>query len=105
MNREILRRLTAREVDVLEGLCLGNTNKTIGQAIGMSAETVKIHVKTLLNKLGASNRHEAATMVMRAAMLLPCPKCGHVEGNDHVRAGTVVDASRINGGNAARRHL
>src|SRR6266851_5930650 len=48
--------LTAREVDVLKQLAGGNRNRDIGELLGISEETVKVHVKHLMDKLGASDR-------------------------------------------------
>ncbi len=53
-------RLTRRELQVLEGLCRGRTNKEIARDLDVMEPTVKLHVKTLCRKLGASNRTQAA---------------------------------------------
>jgi len=56
--------LTAREREVLELLARGLSNKSIGQALGISDHTAKFHVNSLLSKLGAQSRTE---VVVRAA--------------------------------------
>ncbi len=48
--------LTPRERDVLQGLANGLRNKQIAGTLGLSEETVKWHVKNLLDKLGGANR-------------------------------------------------
>jgi DNA-binding NarL/FixJ family response regulator len=52
--------LTRRERDVLEALCNGNTNKQIARDLNLSEPTIKLHVKTLYRRLGATNRTQAA---------------------------------------------
>jgi DNA-binding NarL/FixJ family response regulator len=52
--------LTKREQAVLECLSLGLPNKAIASKLGVAENTVKIHVRALLKKLGAANRTEAA---------------------------------------------
>jgi len=52
--------LSARQREVLAGLAAGMTNRQIADCIGLSAETVKWHVRGLCRRLGARNRTEAA---------------------------------------------
>jgi pimeloyl-ACP methyl ester carboxylesterase len=52
--------LTARERDVLSLLALGRTNREIADELSVSVYTVNRHVSSVLAKLGASNRTEAA---------------------------------------------
>lgn len=61
--------LTPRERDVLAMLCLGLDNKSIGLRLGVAAGTVKTHVKTLLQKLGARSRTQAATEALRRGLI------------------------------------
>lgn len=49
-------QLTRRQVEVLEPVVLGKTNKEIATALGLSEGTVEVHVTNLLRKLGTSNR-------------------------------------------------
>jgi transcriptional regulator EpsA len=51
--------LSARELEVLDGLREGLSNQQIAAALGLSALTVKNHVQRILRKLGASNRAHA----------------------------------------------
>jgi DNA-binding CsgD family transcriptional regulator len=57
--------LTHRELEVLELLSVGKTNKEIGDALSISTNTVAIHVARVLNKTGSSNRTEAASYAAR----------------------------------------
>jgi DNA-binding NarL/FixJ family response regulator len=61
--------LTPRELEVLIALCGGKTNKEIARDLGLREPTIKLHVKTLYRRLGASNRAQAA-MIARSAGLL-----------------------------------
>ncbi len=61
-------RLSARELQVLEGLCRGLSNKEIAREIDLREVTIKLHVKTLCRKLEARNRTHAA-MIARDAGL------------------------------------
>jgi DNA-binding NarL/FixJ family response regulator len=56
-------KFTHREVEILQHLQLGNTNKVIGRALGISECTVKIHIRNILRKVNASNRTQAALRV------------------------------------------
>lgn len=52
--------LTARQSSVLVHLQQGKANKTIAYDLGMSESTVKVHVRNIMRKLGATNRTQAA---------------------------------------------
>jgi DNA-binding NarL/FixJ family response regulator len=54
------RQLTARQVHVMEQLQLGKANKIIAFDLGMSESTVKVHVRNIMRKMGATNRTQAA---------------------------------------------
>jgi two-component system NarL family response regulator len=53
---------TPREIEVLKLLASGMANKEIADQLGVAPATVKSHVTSLMQKLGASSRTEAATM-------------------------------------------
>jgi len=61
-------RLTRREMQVLEGLCRGKANKEIARDLELMEPTVKLHVKTLCRKLGATNRTQAAMIGKEAGL-------------------------------------
>ncbi len=52
--------LTEREQEILEGLAQGLSNKLIARNLSIAEATVKVHVKSLLKKLGCRSRLEAA---------------------------------------------
>lgn len=55
-------RLSKRERDVLRHLAEGQSNKEIAATLGVSERTVKFHVTSIFNKLGAENRAQAVTI-------------------------------------------
>lgn len=59
-----LVELTPREKDVLRMIAEGMSNKMVGNKLGISEGTVKTHVKSLLHKIGARSRVEAAVWAL-----------------------------------------
>jgi DNA-binding NarL/FixJ family response regulator len=57
--------LTNREIDVLREVAEGNRNRDIGRRLFISEETVKVHLKRIMEKLGASDRTHAMTIATR----------------------------------------
>ena len=62
----LVNKLSQRELQVLEQLCDGKSNKEIARELGIQEATVKLHMKTLYRKIGATNRTHAA-MIARDA--------------------------------------
>jgi DNA-binding NarL/FixJ family response regulator len=69
LNADVEVSLTTRESEVLRQVAYGLTNKEIGQALGISYETVKEHVQHVLRKLGVSDRTQAAVWAVRKELL------------------------------------
>lgn len=61
--------LTAREVEVLKSLAEGNRNKDIGERLFISEETVKVHIKHIMEKLGANDRTQAVAIAVRRGII------------------------------------
>lgn len=61
--------LTARELEVLELIVAGNSNKEIGGELGISEATVKTHINSILSKLGVSDRTQAATSALQRGIV------------------------------------
>ena len=61
--------LTAREIDVLQHVAGGNRNRDIAQQLFISEETVKVHVKHIMEKLGASDRTAAVAIAVRRGII------------------------------------
>jgi DNA-binding NarL/FixJ family response regulator len=61
--------LTEREVEVLRKVAMGNSNKIIASQLNVSEATVKGHMKSILSKLGASDRTHAVTIAMKRGFI------------------------------------
>lgn len=61
--------LTGREVEVLELVGQGLSNKDIASALGIAQETAKVHVKNILRKLGVADRTAAVTTALKRGIL------------------------------------
>ncbi|WP_131667509.1 two-component system response regulator NarL [Psychrobacter pygoscelis] len=57
---EIASNLTSRELEVIQMIAEGASNKMIGNQLGIAESTVKVHVKNILHKTGLRSRVEAA---------------------------------------------
>jgi DNA-binding NarL/FixJ family response regulator len=61
--------LTAREIEVLRQVATGNRNRDIAEHLFISEETVKVHVKHIMDKLGANDRTEAVSIGIRRGII------------------------------------
>jgi len=61
--------LTPREIEILEMMAEGMSNRTIAGRLGISSQTVKFHVASILAKLGAASRTEAVTFGVRRGLI------------------------------------
>jgi DNA-binding NarL/FixJ family response regulator len=61
--------LTEREVEVLSRVAEGDRNRDIGQRLGISEDTVKVHVKRIMEKLGAKDRTQAVSIGIRRGVI------------------------------------
>jgi len=61
--------LSARELEVLELLVAGLSNKAIGARLFISDQTVKFHVASITGKLGVTNRTEAVRRALRLGLV------------------------------------
>ncbi|MGD0910292.1 MAG: response regulator transcription factor [Terracidiphilus sp.] len=64
-----VEELTPREMDVLEQIVAGKSNKEIADELGVSEATVKTHINSLLGKLGVTDRTQAATAAIRRGLV------------------------------------
>lgn len=67
-KRESFMGLSGREMETLEHLCNGASNKEIARALDVAEVTVKLHVKNILSKLRVSNRTQAALLAKDRAV-------------------------------------
>jgi two-component system NarL family response regulator len=68
-ERMMRTELTARELEVLQMLARGLTNKEIGSALDISGNTVRNHVNSIIEKLEVSDRTEAATSAIHRGLI------------------------------------
>jgi DNA-binding NarL/FixJ family response regulator len=61
--------LTTREIDVLRHIAGGNRNRDIADLLFISEETVKVHIKHIMEKLGASDRTQAVAIAVRRGII------------------------------------
>jgi DNA-binding NarL/FixJ family response regulator len=61
--------LTAREIEVLSKIAGGNRNRDIAEKLFITEETVKVHVKHIMDKLGASDRTQAVAIGVRRGII------------------------------------
>jgi DNA-binding NarL/FixJ family response regulator len=61
--------LTEREVEVLGQIAGGNRNRDIAEMLFISEETVKVHIKHIMEKLGASDRTQAVAIGIRRGII------------------------------------
>lgn len=61
--------LTERELEVLAGMCEGQSNAEIGRGLYLSEDTVKTHARRLFRKLGAADRAHAVAIALRRGLV------------------------------------
>jgi len=61
--------LTAREIAILGHLAGGNRNRDIAEKLFITEETVKAHIKHIMEKLGASDRTQAVAIGVRRGII------------------------------------
>ncbi|HEX9074213.1 MAG TPA: response regulator transcription factor [Anaerolineae bacterium] len=69
MPLETVEPLTTREMDILRLMVEGLTNQAIGEALGLSAGTVKGYAHTIIQKLGTNDRTQAAVKAIRLGLV------------------------------------
>ena len=66
---QVSMNLSNRELQILELLTHGNSNKEIGKELFLSEHTVKVHLRSILNKLNLKNRQQAIAYALRKSMI------------------------------------
>jgi DNA-binding NarL/FixJ family response regulator len=61
--------LTPREIEVLQLVAGGNSNRTLADKLSVSEETIKMHLKNILSKLDARDRTHAVTIAIRRGII------------------------------------
>lgn len=68
LSHPLAEKLSPRELEVLNGLCQGHSNKEIARELDLQEVTIKLHVRTLCRKLDAKNRTQAALTAKEAGL-------------------------------------
>ena len=66
---EVKEGLSEREIEILKLLVRGNTNKEIAEALFITENTVKVHMKNILGKLQLRNRQQAAAYAVKQGLV------------------------------------
>jgi DNA-binding NarL/FixJ family response regulator len=61
--------LTRREIEVLQLVACGNPNKLVADKLSVTEDTIKMHVKSILSKLGANDRTHAVTIAVKRGIM------------------------------------
>jgi DNA-binding NarL/FixJ family response regulator len=61
--------LTRREIEVLQLIATGNPNKLVADKLSVTEDTIKMHVKSILSKLGANDRTHAVTIAFKRGIM------------------------------------
>jgi DNA-binding NarL/FixJ family response regulator len=69
LPQELAEALTPRELEVLQLLSQGLSNRLLAQRLGISEHTVKFHVNAILGKLGVQSRSEAIVQALRLGLV------------------------------------
>ena len=67
--RESIESLTRREMEVLEGLSEGMTNRAVAETLQISHRTVEIHRANMLNKLGSGGINAATRLLIESRII------------------------------------
>jgi len=68
-DRAELPNLTQRQLEVLRLMAQGSSNKEIARDLGISENTVRVHISAIISALDATNRTEAAYSAMRLGLI------------------------------------
>jgi DNA-binding NarL/FixJ family response regulator len=63
------KKVSEREIEVLRLIAVGKSNKEISQRLDITVDTVKMHVKNLLQKLHASDRTQAVVIAIQRGLI------------------------------------
>lgn len=74
--------LSQRELDIIRHLADGHSNKTIANELSITEATVKVHLKTVLRKIGVANRTQVAIWAVQHGIV----KGPNGNGNGNIRA-------------------
>jgi DNA-binding NarL/FixJ family response regulator len=96
-QRKLRSNLSPRELEILEMVAKGLTNKEIGRVIQVSPFTVRNHVRHIMAKLEVGDRTEAATVAIREGILTTHDSCAGGDSDKSQAPATIhfsLEASR-----------
>jgi two-component system NarL family response regulator len=64
-----ISHLSEREMDVLKLIVEGKSNNEIGEVLYLSTNTIKTHVRGIMNKLSVDDRVQAAVIALRSGIV------------------------------------
>jgi len=76
----VVSALTPRQREILDGLAQGLSNKQVARRLGVSPNTVKVHLAALFRTLNANNRTQAVMFAQRRGLLSGAPSSLNGEG-------------------------
>ncbi len=76
---DVFARLTPREVQILDSIAQGRTNKEVGVALQISEQTVKNHMSSILRKLSVNDRTQAVVYALRQGWIVGAPRVDGAE--------------------------
>lgn len=68
-DEPLLTPLTPREIEILNVIAQGNSNRDIANALCISEQTVKNHITSILRKLVANDRTHAVVLALRQGVI------------------------------------
>lgn len=69
LAREVIEKLSERELDVLKGVADGLSNKLIAENLGINPQAVETHRTDLMGRIGAKNLPELVRLIMRVDLV------------------------------------
>lgn len=69
-NSTMIEALTERELETLQLMALGLTNKQIAVRLGISTHTVKFHISSIFSKMATTNRTETVKLGLKMGLIL-----------------------------------
>ena len=72
--------LSQRELDIIRRLADGHSNKTIAKELSITEATVKVHLKTVLRKMGVANRTQVAIWAVQHGVVKATSMNGNGNG-------------------------
>ena len=88
MSSAVFSPLTPREVEILDCVAQGNSNKEIARLLSISDQTVKNHITSILRKLAVNDRTQAVIYALRHGWI----KLNDEDGNDVVNPASLDSA-------------